>query len=414
MIPASGIHRFRRRTPVPIIRLLAVVLFLGVSAATGTGRAAESPALTTDGLADLTIGSAAPFPVPDTACGVLDAPKRPGVSVLVRQGKVTVVAVRTPTVRTRSGIRVGDTAKRLQDVYTDQLTESPKGFLIIGASNSVVMFEIDARQRIAVMRAGIREDVLGGCSATTSPVSQTSQSSQTSQTPQTSRQPKTGANPIEVVRRLQDAYPQIAAAGNDAIAFADGTVMAVEDGRNWPTFDQLLDHADLVDQLSIPYPLGCPAAVPALNDDPGRLRYDPFFARIYGGTAKEVQSHLRSVPWFGSSLQVTTVNDVDGKLRSVANALADHPEWRKYLVSPGGGFNWRPIANTDRRSVHSYGIAVDINVQWSDYWLNAGKYRNRIPCAIAEIFEQHGFIWGGKWFHFDTMHFEYRPELLNR
>jgi peptidoglycan L-alanyl-D-glutamate endopeptidase CwlK len=28
------------------------------------------------------------------------------------------------------------------------------------------------------------------------------------------------------------------------------------------------------------------------------------------------------------------------------------------------------------------------------------------------IFENHGFIWGGKWYHFDTMHFEYRPELL--
>ena len=31
---------------------------------------------------------------------------------------------------------------------------------------------------------------------------------------------------------------------------------------------------------------------------------------------------------------------------------------------------------------------------------------------IVEIFERHGFIWGGKWYHYDTMHFEYRPELL--
>ena len=31
--------------------------------------------------------------------------------------------------------------------------------------------------------------------------------------------------------------------------------------------------------------------------------------------------------------------------------------------------------------------------------------------TIPEIFEKHGFIWGGKWDHFDTMHFEYRPEL---
>jgi hypothetical protein len=31
----------------------------------------------------------------------------------------------------------------------------------------------------------------------------------------------------------------------------------------------------------------------------------------------------------------------------------------------------------------------------------------------VEIFERHGFIWGGKWGHFDTMHFEYRPEFFD-
>jgi peptidoglycan LD-endopeptidase CwlK len=31
---------------------------------------------------------------------------------------------------------------------------------------------------------------------------------------------------------------------------------------------------------------------------------------------------------------------------------------------------------------------------------------------IVKIFEKYGFIWGGKWYHYDTMHFEYRPELI--
>jgi hypothetical protein len=35
-----------------------------------------------------------------------------------------------------------------------------------------------------------------------------------------------------------------------------------------------------------------------------------------------------------------------------------------------------------------------------------------MPLEIIDIFERHGFIWGGKWYHYDTMHFEYRPELL--
>jgi peptidoglycan LD-endopeptidase CwlK len=39
-------------------------------------------------------------------------------------------------------------------------------------------------------------------------------------------------------------------------------------------------------------------------------------------------------------------------------------------------------------------------------------YKNQIPWDIIHIFESHGFIWGGKWYHYDTMHFEYRPEQL--
>jgi|GEM_PF-645494 len=29
-----------------------------------------------------------------------------------------------------------------------------------------------------------------------------------------------------------------------------------------------------------------------------------------------------------------------------------------------------------------------------------------------KVFEKHGFIWGGRWKHYDTMHFEYRPEFF--
>ena len=64
---------------------------------------------------------------------------------------------------------------------------------------------------------------------------------------------------------------------------------------------------------------------------------------------------------------------------------------------------------------------IDLNTSYSNYWQwTCGctdekakpKYQNKIPQGIVDIFEKHGFIWGGKWSHFDTMHFEYRPELL--
>lgn len=66
---------------------------------------------------------------------------------------------------------------------------------------------------------------------------------------------------------------------------------------------------------------------------------------------------------------------------------------------------------------HAYAAAIDLNLEYSSYWLwqkkkGAIEYRNRMPYEIVEIFERHGFVWGGKWYHDDTMHFEYRPELI--
>jgi hypothetical protein len=65
------------------------------------------------------------------------------------------------------------------------------------------------------------------------------------------------------------------------------------------------------------------------------------------------------------------------------------------------------------------GIAIDIAVKHAHYWQweksNAQGHdiwRNSIPNTIVAIFEKYGFIWGGKWYHYDTMHFEYRPELI--
>ena len=39
-------------------------------------------------------------------------------------------------------------------------------------------------------------------------------------------------------------------------------------------------------------------------------------------------------------------------------------------------------------------------------------YENKMPHDIVKVFEKHGFIWGGRWYHYDTMHFEFRPEIL--
>jgi hypothetical protein len=145
---------------------------------------------------------------------------------------------------------------------------------------------------------------------------------------------------------------------------------------------------------------------------------------MYGDCrAGEVASTLVPVVWlantWGHVVRITSTNGVDRRLAEVSRELdALPPEDKKCLYPPGGTYSCRAVADTGQTSMHSWGAAIDINTRFSDYWLwrrgggDPPPYVNRIPSVIVEVFERHGFIWGGRWAHFDTMHFEYRPELL--
>lgn len=231
------------------------------------------------------------------------------------------------------------------------------------------------------------------------------------------------------IRRLLAAYPDhLQGATRNAIIWKDGTVMPYDDGRETKTFQQLLDQPDLQDQVEgMVYPMGVDYPIPARNQDPGRVRYEPFFFKMYGGTKEEVQKKLTTITFmpktFNVKLQVTTVNGIDKKMLALSAELDTLKQFHTYLENPGGTFNWRVIAGTTRMSTHSFGMTIDINVKHSNYWRWAVsdpvedsprtiEYKNRIPLELVKIFEKHGFIWGGKWYHYDTMHFEYRPELI--
>jgi hypothetical protein len=224
---------------------------------------------------------------------------------------------------------------------------------------------------------------------------------------------------------LVAAYPDFLAGYDEKdLIWKDGGRMPLSNGRSDKTFEQLLDDPDIKDQFAIPYPLGGELKVPALNEDPGRIRNEKFFLKMYGDCRKgDLSKRLAPVAWMptrgGGTLRVTTVNGVNQRLADAVKDLDKLPaDMSRYLVPSAGTYNCRTIANTSRLSVHAFGAAIDINDKLSDYWeWSKGKdgkitWKNRIPAAIAEIFERHGFIWGAKWYHFDTMHFEYRPELI--
>jgi hypothetical protein len=223
---------------------------------------------------------------------------------------------------------------------------------------------------------------------------------------------------------LLRAYPN-ALAGFDGVdlIWRDGTHMPVGDGMPDKSMGEQIQHGSILDQLRLAYPVGAPP-LPAPQQDTGRIRNRTFFNKLYGNCkAGEVAPKLVPVVWlpttWGHTISITSVNGVDRELTAVSRELDALPaEDKKYLYPPGGTYNCRPVADTDQTSMHGWGAAIDINPAYSNYWLwrrtaiGMPAYVNRIPPDVVAVFERHGFIWGGRWTHFDTMHFEYRPELL--
>jgi hypothetical protein len=222
------------------------------------------------------------------------------------------------------------------------------------------------------------------------------------------------------------SYPDKLASYTDSeLIWKDGSRMPLGSEHASKSFAEMLESADIRDQFAIPYPLATtPFQAPATDEDPGRIRNDAFFLKMYGDCRKgEVTPALRAVAWLpnhgGGTVRATSINGVAEQLEKVSHDLDLLPEpMIKYLVPMSGIYNCRAIAGTERLSVHAFGAAVDINAHFGDYWLWAKRpdgsivWRNQIPQQIVEIFERHGFIWGGRWYHFDSLHFEYRPELI--
>lgn len=218
---------------------------------------------------------------------------------------------------------------------------------------------------------------------------------------------------------------------------------------------------DMAKILDVPYYKGM-LSLPVLDShqDPGRTRVDDFNFAIYGSNEQQVSSNTKKIsflkipPYDGTSVSFSNLNGAARQLqkvnedlisltksnRRVADFLSPYIQKTKEGIY---GFNWRTIAGTNRLSNHSFGVAIDVLAhKGSQYWLwdfkkdlkdglarlkNGASTTNineedieffnpksnaTFPLEIVDVFEKHGFIWGGKWYHYDIMHFEYRPEFF--
>jgi hypothetical protein len=220
---------------------------------------------------------------------------------------------------------------------------------------------------------------------------------------------------------LVRAYPeQLAGYDTAYLIWRDGARTPLSDGPPAKSFEEMLRHGSILDQMRLRYPAGANAAALDRQSDAGRVRNRAFFDKMYGDCRRgEVAPRLVSVVWlprsWGHTIRITSVNGVAKRLAEISAELDVLPaSVRRYAYPPAGTYNCRAVADTGEPSMHSWGAAIDINAAYADYWLWPRTAPARtIPPEIIDIFERHGFIWGGKWSHYDTMHFEYRPELVN-
>ncbi|CAN7475274.1 M15 family metallopeptidase [Pararhizobium sp. LjRoot238] len=231
------------------------------------------------------------------------------------------------------------------------------------------------------------------------------------------------ADELSLARKIKlviEAYPEtLLKSEGGSILFRDGgQALPIDDGKA-KDHAQKLAAGDIEDSLSQIYPPGPCETRPEVNFDPGRIRSDALMKRLYGSSAREVEASLVEVEWFGRKLLVTKRQRVARALEKVRDELKTMPDLKVFLTPSAGTFNWRKVAGAPNLSVHSFGAAIDLNTRYADYWIWAGgkpgrvpPYSNKYPMKIVDTFERHGFIWGGRWYHYDTMHFEYRPELI--
>lgn len=78
---------------------------------------------------------------------------------------------------------------------------------------------------------------------------------------------------------------------------------------------------------------------------------------------------------------------------------------KQQVKSYGGCFAIRQSRGRSALSVHSWGMAIDLNPE-----TNRLGEPGDMPPELVQCFTDAGFIWGGSWHRPDPMHFQYCTE----
>ena len=93
-------------------------------------------------------------------------------------------------------------------------------------------------------------------------------------------------------------------------------------------------------------------------------------------------------------------------LREIGRNISQDDIEKYQLDRCGGGYNFRLMRGGSGLSVHSYGGAIDLSPEINALGRRWGAIRYMMPRSVVDIFEAHGWLWGGLWRRPDGMHFQ--------
>lgn len=195
----------------------------------------------------------------------------------------------------------------------------------------------------------------------------------------------------------------------------------IYDDKKHKNHEEELANPDIQDMLAQDYPLEKNTEIMDKNFDPGRARHYELLNEVYGNSKASIEKNLSNLKYGYTNYQFNSKNKANTSLEDALKEVIQLSKTRSDIVSilypASGTYNYRVIQGTGRLSPHSYGIAIDLKSDKRDYWKwsseKQGKERLKdYPSELVEAFEKNNFVWGGKWGHFDILHFEYRPEII--
>ncbi len=247
------------------------------------------------------------------------------------------------------------------------------------------------------------------------------------------RMDKTDVRNDPRVRAFVEAYAPLIDSvtyGEDDVVFALGSRPIHFQGGRMLEEDRL-DRGNDCDPIFYPYslePLTEPPPLPEGNP----IYCTDLLESLWGRTDEQIRSHGQSTTFLDHRMFVNNllIDPLAAVEKDVLKAARGDSSVRTWIDEMDITYSFidRGIAGSPTRSHHAWGMAIHLvpksygrlNVywRWSRVYDEEGWHRIPVerrwspPVAVIEIFETHGFVWGGKWPHFDNIHFEYRPEII--